>query len=71
MKVKVEYVQEHLYIIIIFRIYRWYQTAVPIFNILISFEVMVERQKPNVAFGGFSTLLPPHANFEHSGSIEF
>ena len=60
MKVKVEYVQKHLYIII-FGIYRGCQAAIPIFDILIGFGVMAERLNHYVGIfrflGCFSTLL--------------
>ena len=61
MKIKVKYVQGHLYIVIL-EIYRWYQAAIPTFDILIGFEVITERLNPDdeifrVLF--FSTLLPP------------
>ena len=61
MKIKVKYVQGHLYIVIL-EIYRWCQAAIPTFDILIGFEVMTERLNPDdeifrVLF--FSTLLPP------------
>ena len=60
MKVKVKYVQRHLYIII-FEIYRECQAAIPIFDILIGFGVMAERLNPYVGnfrfLWWFSTLL--------------
>ena len=60
MKVKVKYVQRHLYIII-FGIYRGCQAAILIFDILIGFGVIAERLNPYVGIfrflGCFSTLL--------------
>ena len=60
MKVKVKYVQGHLYIVI-FGIYRECQAAIPIFDILIGFGVIAERLNPHVKIfrflGCFSTLL--------------
>ena len=45
MKVKVKYVQGHLYIVI-FEIHRLCKAAIPIFDILIGFRVMAERLNP-------------------------
>ena len=60
MKVKVLYDQEHLNIVI-FWIDRRCQAAIPIFDILIGFGVIVERLNPHVKifrfWGCFSTLL--------------
>ena len=42
MRVKVKYVQRHFYIIN-FGIYRWYQAAIPIFDIRFGFGVMVKK----------------------------
>ena len=51
-KVKVEYIQEHLYIVI-FGIDRGCQAAIPIFDILIGFGVMAERLNPYVGIFRF------------------
>ena len=61
--VKVEYVQGPLYIVI-YGIFRWCQSAIPIFDILIGFGVMAERLNPYDGIFrvlGFSTPPPrPH-----------
>ena len=61
MKVKVEYVQGHLYIDI-FRIYRWCQAAIPIFNNLISFGRKTEPLWRNFPCFGFFRLSCPLDN---------
>ena len=66
-KVKVKYDQGHLYIII-FRIYRRCQAAIPIFDILIGFGVMAERLNPRVGIfrflGVFNPPWPPQTKFK-------
>ena len=59
--VEVEYVQDHSYIDN-FEIYRWYQAAIPIFEILVGFRVMAERLNPMSEFSVFVVFLSllPH-----------
>ena len=58
MKVKVLYDQEHLNIVI-FWIDRRCQAAIPIFDILIGFGVIVERLNPHVQFSVFGGVFRP------------